>query len=68
MQDLRKPLISLVVPVFNEEDSLPLFYPAVRQVIDPLANSYDFEFVFTDNHSSDRTPVLLKNSRVKTPA
>ncbi|SEB37068.1 dolichol-phosphate mannosyltransferase [Terriglobus roseus] len=60
MQDLRKPLISLVVPVFNEEDSLPLFYPAVRQVIDPLANSYDFEFVFTDNHSSDRTPVLLK--------
>ena len=31
-----KPLISLVVPVYNEEDTLPLFYPAVRAVIDPL--------------------------------
>ncbi len=55
-----RPLVSLVVPVFNEEDSLPLFYPAVREVIDPLADSYRFEFVFTDNHSSDRTPVLLR--------
>lgn len=55
-----KPLISLVVPVFNEEDNIPLFYPAVRAVIDPLADRYDFEFVFTDNHSSDRTPQLLR--------
>lgn len=54
-----KPLISLVVPVFNEEDTLPHFYPAVRAIIDPLAGQYDFEFVFTDNHSSDRTPHLL---------
>ena len=55
-----KPLISLVVPVFNEEDNIPLFYPAVRAVIDPLAAQYDFEFVFTDNHSADRTPQLLR--------
>ena len=54
-----KPLISLVVPVFNEEESIPLFYPAVRRVIDPLADRYDFEMVFTDNHSTDRTPHLL---------
>ncbi len=55
-----KPLISLVVPVFNEEESLPLFYPAVLAVIEPLAAEYDFEFVFTDNHSTDRTPSLLR--------
>ncbi len=54
-----KPLISLVVPVFNEEQSIPLFYPAVRRVIDPLQDRYDFEIVFTDNHSTDRTPELL---------
>ncbi len=54
-----RPLISLVVPVFNEEESIPLFYQAVRQVIDSLADRYDFEIVFTDNHSSDRTPELL---------
>ena len=55
-----KPLISLVVPVYNEEDTLPLFYPAVRAVIDPFADRYEFEFVFTDNHSSDGTPELLR--------
>jgi len=55
-----KPLISLVVPVYNEEDNIPVFYPAVRAVIDRLASEYDFEFVFTDNHSSDRTPELLR--------
>ncbi len=56
---MSKLLISLVVPVLNEEETLPLFYPAVRQVIDPLGAQYDFEFVFTDNHSADRTPQLL---------
>jgi polyisoprenyl-phosphate glycosyltransferase len=55
-----KPLVSLVVPVYNEEDNIPLFYPAVREVIDPLAAEYDFEFVFSDNHSTDRTPELLR--------
>jgi glycosyltransferase involved in cell wall biosynthesis len=60
MTALAKPMISLVVPVYNEEESLPLFYPAVRAVIDPLADEYNFEFVFTDNHSSDRTPQILR--------
>lgn len=69
-QPRARPLISLVVPVFNEADNLPLFYPAVRAVIDPLADRYDFEFVFTDNHSSDATPELLtrlarEDSRVR---
>ena len=54
-----KPLISLVVPVYNEQEALPLFYPAVAGVIDSLGSSYDFEFIFTDNHSSDQTPQLL---------
>jgi dolichol-phosphate mannosyltransferase len=60
MTSKSKPLVSLIVPVFNEEDTIPLFYPAVRAVIDQLGDLYDFEFVFTDNHSSDRTPQLLR--------
>jgi glycosyltransferase involved in cell wall biosynthesis len=67
MQGSHKRLISLVVPVFNEEESLPLFYPAVRKVIDPLAEVYDFEFVFTDNHSSDQTPQLLLELAAQDP-
>lgn len=65
-----KPLISIVVPVYNEEETLPLFYPAVCKVIDSLSAEYDFEFVFTDNHSSDQTPQQLaalaqRDSRVR---
>src|ERR1035437_8678935 len=55
-----KPLVSLVVPVYNEEDNIALLYNAVTAVIDPLAAEYSFEFVFTDNHSTDSTPQLLK--------
>ena len=55
----RKPLVSLVVPVYNEADNLPLFYSAVRSAVDPLEDRYEFEFVFTDNHSTDATPELV---------
>ena len=70
IQPRLKPLVSLVIPVFNEADNIPLFYPAVRSIIDPLAAEYDFEFVFTDNHSTDETPRLLtqlaeQDSRVR---
>ncbi len=54
-----KPLISIVVPVYNEEQTIPVFYPAVLEVIEPLGAEYNFEFIFTDNHSTDRTPQLL---------
>lgn len=56
-----KPLISLVVPVFNEEENIPAFYADARRVTDALADQYEFEFVFTDNHSTDRTPSLLRD-------
>jgi polyisoprenyl-phosphate glycosyltransferase len=57
----EKPLISLVVPVYNEEDNLDDFYADVRRVTDPLAAQYVFEFVFTDNHSTDNTPNFLRD-------
>lgn len=56
-----KPLVSIVVPVFNEEGNIMPFYQDVRRVIDPLGSEYEFEFVFTDNHSTDRTPELLRD-------
>jgi len=54
-----KPLISLIVPVFNEEDNIIPFYDAVSPILLSLQDVYDFELVFTDNHSTDKTPDLL---------
>jgi len=55
-----KPLISIVVPVFNEELNIEPFLTEVNGVLDPLSADYEFEFVFTDNHSTDRTFTVLR--------
>lgn len=48
--------ISLVVPVFNEEAALPLFYQAVREYA-PL-QAWQVEIVFINDGSKDRTPEI----------
>lgn len=50
-----KPLISIVVPVLNEEDNVEPLHKAVTTVMADLADRYDYEIVFTDNHSTDQT-------------
>lgn len=45
--------ISLIVPVFNEEQAIALFYQAVRQ--EPLLASYCVEIIFVNDGSSDHT-------------
>ncbi len=50
-------LVSVVVPVFNEQDNLAVFYSEVVKYLEPL--EYDFEVVFIDDGSSDATPLIL---------
>lgn len=45
--------ISLVVPVFNEAETIPLFYKAVRE-FEPL-RQYEIEIVFINDGSRDKT-------------
>src|ERR1700676_1334940 len=48
-------LISIIVPVFNEEANVERLYEAVNRALAPIADRYEWEFVFTDNHSADAT-------------
>lgn len=50
--------LSLVVPCFNEESSAPLFYKAVQQ--DFSGCGFDYEIVFVNDGSRDRTLDVLK--------
>lgn len=49
--------ISLVVPVFNEEDTIPIFYKSVREY-DPL-KEYEVEIVFINDGSKDSTENII---------
>ncbi|MCG1030522.1 glycosyltransferase family 2 protein [Bacillus amyloliquefaciens] len=57
--------ISLVVPVFNEEDTIPIFYKTVRQ-FDELKH-YEVEIVFINDGSIDATESIITALAVSDP-
>lgn len=53
------PLISVVVPCYNEEEVLPQLYAELCRVAG-LMDYVDFEYCFVDDGSSDRTLEILR--------
>ena len=61
--------ISIIVPCYNEEESLPLFYDEIIKTADEF-KKVDFEFIFVNDGSRDRTleiarDLSLKDKRVR---
>ena len=52
--------ISLIVPCYNEEEVLPLFYQEVTRVAG-LMEEFAFEFLFVDDGSRDGTMNVVKD-------
>ncbi len=50
--------LSVVIPMYNEEDVLPLLVARLRPILDDLGTAY--EVVAVDDGSADTTPVLLQ--------
>lgn len=57
--------ITILVPAYNEEEVLELFYQRVCNVIDDLAKRYNFELLFVNDGSKDRTLEVLKKLKNK---
>lgn len=64
MSTESKQLLSIIVPSFNEEESIPLFYAEVektREFFD--AKNVEMEFIFVDDGSRDKTAEVVRTLR-----
>ncbi len=59
------PVLSLVIPCYNEEGNLPALFKAVSQVLEPLKVSY--EIVVTDDCSKDASWKVLQEFAARDP-
>lgn len=54
--------ISIIVPAYNEEESIPYLEKRLVALMDNMKN-YEFEVLFVNDGSKDRTLELIKNLR-----
>ena len=53
--------ISVIVPCFNEEKALPLFYEELNKNIQSFPDNVEFEILFVNDGSKDNTLDVIKN-------
>ena len=56
--------ISIIIPAYNEEDSLPILYERLKKLMDSISN-YEFEVLFVNDGSKDKTIQIIKELREK---
>ena len=56
--------ISIIIPAYNEEESLPYLYERLTKLIDNISN-YEFEILFINDGSKDKTLEIIKEYRNK---
>ena len=55
----KKKVISVMIPTYNEEENARPIYEAVRDEIRKDCPDYDYEILFIDNKSQDRTRRII---------
>lgn len=51
--------VSIIVPCYNEEESIPLFYKEIKKVFSKI--NYKLELIFVNDGSKDKTLELIRN-------
>lgn len=59
------PVLSVVVPVYNEEQTLPRFLAAIRPVLASVTENY--EVIFVADPCTDRTVELIRDEHARDP-
>lgn len=65
MTKTKQSLVSLVVPVYNEEAVLDIFFKTLQPILETCQKDYhvNFEYVFVNDGSTDQSLELLKKYR-----
>jgi dolichol-phosphate mannosyltransferase len=58
----KRELVSILIPIFNEEDGVELLKEKLLGLQNLLENEYELEFLFIDDGSSDLTVPRLRKS------
>lgn len=61
---MKKEKISIIVPCYNEEESLPIFYKEIDRISKDMKEVI-FEFLFINDGSRDKTLEILRNMAKK---
>ena len=56
--------ISIIVPVYNEEESLPFLHEKLNEIMGQMID-YDFEILFVNDGSKDKSLEIIKSFREK---
>ena len=59
--------LSIVIPVYNEEENVEAIAAAVKTEFEEFLPAYDYEILFIDNDSRDRTRDLIRLLAAKDP-
>ena len=54
--------ISVIIPTYNEEESLPILYDRLNKLMNNMVN-YEFEILFVNDGSKDKTIEIIKKIR-----
>lgn len=69
MKNLKSTQLSIVVPAYNEEKSIPIFYDEVIKIINKIKENLDanltYEMIFVDDGSKDNTVEVVKELNKK---
>ena len=57
--------VTILVPAYNEEESLPILYERVSKLMNSMKEQYEFELLFVNDGSKDKTLEIIKELRQK---
>ena len=60
---MTKKLVSIICPVYNEQVNIQMFYDRLETTLSDLRDLYKFEYIFTNNRSTDNTVEIISNLR-----